>query len=177
MSQRAGMVIRRRWIGWLGAVAALGGLLAWGMWPQASSEEANRDGQAASIWGAYTFGHTHAVMQGVRGQMQAILVGFLDGNIDTISRNADEIAEGMQQVAETFPAAPEDRDEVWTATRAIIEQARLMQTAVHQDRYQEAYRHFTDMTSRCVACHQINRVWGKFSRPLDKIKADEAAHR
>jgi hypothetical protein len=131
-----------------------------------------QEGREGVVWGAFTFGTVHGVMQGLERTLKDLLGSFLAGDAQAISEQADAVVAEMSEVAEAFPERPENDRELWSALWDISKHARQMQSAAQRSEYQNAYRHFTQLTNRCIQCHQDRRVWGKFSVTAP---ADQAA--
>lgn len=164
------MKTQRAWGIALGAAAALAALAAAGV---GIAQE--RASDASPVWGAYTFGPTHAIMRDLRADLEAIQGSFLTGDIDTIESRADTIVAGMIRAEQAMPSDPVAlQDPVWRMGREIVEQARRMQLAAHEGRYHDAYTSYVSVVNRCISCHQEQRMWGRFSgKPAAEMRPDE----
>jgi len=116
------------------------------------------------IWGAFTFGKAHGVMEGLEDDMQLTLEAFLRADADTVKAQADVMVASMRDVAEAFPEPPGPEDDrlLWQALWDISKDARLMQLRMHEEKYEQGYGHFASLINRCMTCHQQRRVWSRF---------------
>ena len=163
MRQRA-----RRWVMGCGAAGLAAGVAAGLWWATSTPSGAEPSGienptQKGFVWGAYQLSQTHAVMERLHGDLEALLDGFLTGNTETIVQYADLIATALLDASQSFPAAPAEQQEVWEDFRQITDEAKRLQAQAHQGLYHQAYHHFVTLSARCIQCHQARRGWGTFS--------------
>lgn len=151
---------RGRW--WKVILAAAGvGLLAVGVGAQ------ERAGDV--LWGAFSFGQVHGVMQSLEDEIQATSKAFLHADTATIDGQAEIIITLMRELIEAFPKKkPEVEVEVWQAAWDISKDARMMQSNIRKGDYRGAYRSFSSLTNRCLVCHQQRRVSGRFTVPAEQ---------
>jgi len=120
------------------------------------------------VWGAFSFGQVHGVMQSLEDEIEGTLRAFLHADTATVDGQAEIIITLMGEVLETFPKKkPEVEVEVWQAAWDISKDARMMQSNIRKGDYRGAYRSFSSLTNRCLVCHQQRRVEGRFTMPED----------
>ena len=110
----------------------------------------------------------HRIMSEQRDRLRRIMDGFLTGDIQGIQQNADELSSAMQSVAFTLPSTAENNAEVWKAMSGVVTESQLLKEEISKKDYQKAYSHYSQLMGRCIQCHQVARVWGKF----DEIKVE-----
>ena len=118
-----------------------------------------------------TIGRTHDVMKAQRERLQVMLDGFLIGDMQLVGKNADAVAVAMRRVRAKFPPNPQQEAEVWQIMAEVADTSQKLQEAVKEEDYKAAYRHFTFLAGRCIACHQVRRSWGTFEESESEMVA------
>lgn len=112
-----------------------------------------------------TFGRAHTVMKGLGRHLHGVLDGLLTGDTGHIQQHASAITGDMEKVNRAYMPESGREAEQWQAVTDILTSARAMEVATKKGDYKMSYQYYAQLTSRCMACHQLRRAWGTFDEP------------
>lgn len=114
----------------------------------------------------------HRVMILQRNNLKLILDGFLIGDAELIRQNTQEVADNMRDIigATSSTSSSANSANMWSTMSDIVVETQKLKETIDAEDYPGAYKHYTNIVSNCISCHQIARSWGKF----DKIKKEIA---
>lgn len=115
---------------------------------------------------------SHSAMSQQGERIEAILKGFLSGDVATIQSEADGILKDMREVLQEYAPAGKEGSVAWKTVTQIVNETQLMKEKLLKEDFNAAYLHFFSVPVQCIQCHQVLRRWGKFNVPKDSSKKD-----
>jgi hypothetical protein len=164
------MIFRQRLVRWgvIGLVALCVGLLGKG-WLRAQSSYSeerpafkNQEAEQA-----------HTLMLRETRHLQAILLGFLVGDKDSVIANSEAVESAIGDIVRTTLQKQPYTTEEWRILADLSEAAHETTQLMKAGEYAQAHNRFEEIVHSCVVCHSARRAWG--TSDTRRLSTDEGA--